>query len=918
MAILRLIRRRPLETSSRFSGEVRRGGSTGALGGAGMRLFPEVHAALTWAPDPSETRGMLRKTHLWISICALAWSSLAGGAEIEWTVLAELPSGEGGEAHPGLAGPFAGVHQDALVIAGGANFPGEPRWETGKVWHRDIYVLEKRGEEAFTWKAGGRLPRPLAYGASVSTPEGVVCLGGDDGETISAEVFMLAWEPAAGRVVSSVYPELPAPCAYGQAVLVGNTIYLAGGQGGKELASAEKNFWALDLSRKDTEAFAWQVLEAWPGPERAFNLTAAQHNGYDDCVYVMSGRRQLGDEVRFLEDVWEYNTSTKTWRARPSLPRPAMAGTAMGYGQSHVFVLGGADGSLWGQEDVLRDRHPGFPKEALLYHTITGTWTSAGALPANHVTTVAVAWGDSIVIPSGEIRPRVRSATIWQAIPLAGGRSFGAFNYAVLVVYLLLMLAVGFYFAKKNKNTDDYFRGGKQMAWWAAGCSIFATMLSSLTYTGLPSKAFAQDWVYAVGNMMIPVAAIVAVYLALPFYRRIDATSAYEYLEKRFNRAVRVIGSVFFTLFHVFRMAVVMSLTGLALAVATPLTPAHSVILMGVLSIIYCAMGGIEAVIWTDTIQTVVLLGGAILVFVMLLGGIDGGFSGFVTTANEAGKFRVAHFHWDITSAQIALWIIVIGALGQHTSSYTADQAVVQRYMTTPTEKLAARSIWTNAVLSVFATFLFFGLGSALFAFYQAHPGKLDPTISTDQILPLFITQEMPSGLAGLIVAGIFAAAQSTVSTSMNSTATTVVTDFLRPLKVCQDEIGYLKAARFLTVVLGMLGTAIGVIFVDPEIRSLFDTFIKVIGLFMGVLGGFFVLGVMTRRANSSGALAGGLTGAVVMFCLWRFTAVNGYLYTVTGMVTCVGIGYLGSLALPGRSQVEGLTIHSLARTGNH
>ena len=152
-------------------------------------------------------------------------------------------------------------------------------------------------------------------------------------------------------------------------------------------------------------------------------------------------------------------------------------------------------------------------------------------------------------------------------------------------------------------------------------------MLSSLTYTGIPSKAFQQDWVVAIMNFTIPVVAIFAVSIALPFYRRIDATSAYEYLELRFSRPVRLLGSGFFTLFHIFRMALVMSLTALALSVATPLTPQQSVVLMGVLSIIYCAMGGMEAVIWTDTIQTVVLLGGAVVALVLLINGVDGGFA---------------------------------------------------------------------------------------------------------------------------------------------------------------------------------------------------------------------------------------------------------------------------------------------------
>lgn len=830
---------------------------------------------------------------------------------LEWAELASLPAEPGQVAHPGVAGPFAGSDRDVLIIAGGANFPNQPLWETDKVWHDTVHVLEKRGD-AYEWRSGGRLAVPLAYGASVSTDRGVVCMGGDDGAAIRDEVFRLTWDSESGRLDREDLPSLPSPCAYGQATLIEDTIYLAGGQSNRGLDSALKNFWSLDLTQEGTSGFAWKELPPWPGDPRAFNLTANQHNGFDQCVYVISGRREEGQGVAFLKDVWEFNPSNRSWRARADVSRCVMAGGAIGFGQSHIYVLGGADGTYWDQVDALKDNHPGFPKEALLYHTITDTWTSGGPMPANHVTTVLVDWQGVTVIPSGEVRPRVRSPKIWTATPKAAAVNFGMVNHAVLIVYLLLMVGVGLYFARKNKSTDDFFRGGKRVAWWAAGCSIFATMLSSLTFTGVPSKAFAQDWVYLMGNMMIPVVAIVAVFVALPFYRRIDATSAYEYLEKRFSREVRMAGSLFFTLYHLFRMAVVMSLTGLALSTAIPLTPGQSVILMGVLSILYCAMGGIEAVIWTDTIQTIVLLGGAIVALVLLIIGVDGGFSGFVEKASAADKFRVAHFNWDVSSAQIALWFIIIGAIGQNLSSYTADQAVVQRYMTTPTQSLAARSIWTNAILSVFATFLFFGLGAALFAFYQSHPEKLDPTLATDQILPFYITREMPMGLAGLIVAGIFAAAQSTVSTSMNSTATTVVTDFLRPLRMVKDESHSLRIARVITVVMGVLGTLLGLVFIDPGIKSLFDAFIKVIGLFMGVLGGLFVLGVLTRRANSTGALVGGLAGACIMFWLWKFTAVNGYLYTTVGISTCVLIGYITSILLPGKRQIEGLTIYSL------
>ncbi len=853
----------------------------------------------------------------WIIFSALllTLTQSANGEDglLSWNELPQLPD------QLGLAGPFAGVHNSALIVAGGANFP-KPVWDNGKVWHDDVFVLTKRGD-VLTWKRAGKLKRPIAYGAAVSTKEGVVCIGGNDSESTFEDVFLLSWDPDAQKISITEYPTLPKSCAFGAATIIGDVIYLAGGQSGQSLETAMTNFWSLDLSKKsNSEEFVWKELPAWPGPTRALNLTVSQHNGYNDCVYVISGRRQeVGGSgpasFDFLKDVWEYNPSTNSWRSRADAPRCVMAAAGIGYGQSHIFVLGGATEELFFKGNELKDDHPGFIKKSLAYHTITDSWVEAGAIPANHVTTIAVNWNGDIIVPSGEVRPRVRSPKVYRVSPIQRERSFGLINYVVLFGYLLSMVCVGLYFAKSNRNTDDYFLGGKHIPWWAAGCSIFATMLSSLTFTGIPSKSFAQDWVYAVGNFMIPVVAIVAVYVAMPFFRRIDATSAYEYLEKRFSRPVRLFGSASFTLFHIFRMAVVMSLTGLALSVATPLTPTQSVLLMGVLSIVYCTMGGIEAVIWTDTIQTFVLMGGALLAIGLLIAGVEGGAGGFVSMASDADKFKIANFHWSVSSSQIALWVIIVGSIAQNLSSYTADQAVVQRYMTTADQKLAARSIWTNAVLTIPATLLFFGIGTALFAFYQSHPEKLDPTITTDQIFPMFIAREMPVGIAGLIVAGIFAAAQSTVSTSMNSTATSIVTDFMRPFSTCSSEAGYLRAARMWTLMIGVVGTLFGLVFVNPEIKSLFDAFIKIIGLFMGVLGGLFVLGAVTKRANSVGALTGAILGAAVMFCLWRFTEVNGYLYTASGIASCVVVGYVTSL-LTGQSDndLNGLTIFTLPK----
>ena len=263
----------------------------------------------------------------------------------------------------------------------------------------------------------------------------------------------------------------------------------------------------------------------------------------------------------------------------------------------------------------------------------------------------------------------------------------------------------------------------------------------------------------------------------------------------------------------------------------------------------------------------------------------------------------------------LALWVIILGGLGQNLSSYTSDQAVVQRYLTTKDTKAAAKSIWANGIMAALGALLFFFIGTGLYAFYHTNPAQLDPTIQNDQVFPLFIGTELPVGLAGLIVAGIFAAAQSTVSTSMNSTATTIVTDFLRPFNRCSSEAGYLKAARGLTLVMGVLGTLAGLLFISPEIRSLMSEYFKVIGMFMGALGGLFLLGITTTRASAVGAFIGLFAGVGVMIWIWKATETNGFLFSTIGLLTCLIVGYAVSVLLPGpQKNLENLTLHTQSK----
>ena len=856
--------------------------------------YSQVHSKSTiyWkvSKQPRRLRNSNPKGIIALLISLVSTILLRADDTLNWDALPPLPS------QLGVAGPFTGVHNDQLIVAGGANF-SEPVWENDKVWHDTIYALPL-GIDGAEWQTVGKLPQPIGYGACVSLPEGIVCIGGNDATQTYADVFLLKWDD--DGITIETLPAIPETLCYGSATLLGTHIYLAGGSSGLGLETAQKNFWRIDWSkREDPEAFQWESLEAWPGPSRALNSAVTQNNGENDCVYVIGGRR-IGNngQVEFLKDVYEFNPARpeSPWSRRADLPRPRMAGTAIALGQSHISLLAGDDGSLFTKADELKDAHPGFTKTIFTYHTITDTWIEDGQMPQNQVTTHAVKWGDEILLASGEVRPRVRTRDVWKLSLRRPEIAFPKGNWVAIILYLGAVMGIAFYFARRTKATDDFFRGGQRVPGWVAGLSIFATMLSSITFIAIPARAFATDWSFIILNVGILVCAPLVVYGIIPHFRKINATSAYEYLEQRFNLAIRLFASASFVLFQIGRMAIVMYLPGLALAAITPISLEACILIMGGMSIVYCAVGGLEAVVWTDALQAIVLLGGAFLCLVLIVSGLDGGLGDLTRIAAADRKLNWANMDFSAASYMTtAFWVVALGGLGSSLIPYSSDQAVVQRYVSTPTEKAACGAVWLNAGMSAIASVLFFGLGTALYAFYKTHPESLDPTFKTDSILPLFISRELPVGVAGVLIAVVFAAAQSTISTSMNSTSTAIVTDFVRRLGWQAPERSYLRLARILTVALGGLGTASALVLASSDIESALTTFLTIIGFAMGPLCGIFILGMFTKTANARGAILGAAFGVAVLLWARYFTSMSGLLYAPLGIVTSFAIGMICS-----------------------
>ena len=851
-----------------------------------------------------------------IAIALLGWCSIgwagqdaAGPQVLEWSCGPRLPSGQG------LAGTFAGPSGEALIVAGGTSFLATPPSGGGqRAWCDHVFVLtDPRGR----WQTASKLPHPLACGVSVTFDDGVICLGGSDAKQHYADVFLIRWEN--GAITITDLTPMPGPNAFCCGALLGETIYVAGGRRQPDSPETLAVFWALDLSKPPPQR-RWKQLQPWPGQARMAAVAAAQ----DGSFFIVGGVTLVadgpGDDKRvFLRDGYRYDPAESRWSQIADAPRPVAAAPspAIRLGHAHFAIVGGDDGQDSPQIPKLKDNHPGFPAEILVYHTITDTWIRAGEFPKDPATGIrppayapTTQWKQRVVVPGGQTRPGVCTANVYWAKPLTTAKSFGWADYGMLALYLAALVIMGFYFARRERSTEDFFLAGHRVPWWAAGLSIFGTQLSAITFMAIPALVYRTDWVYLIGNMIMVAMIPVVIYFYLPFYRQLEVTTAYEYLERRFNLSVRLLGSTAFLMVQVGRMGVVLYLPALALSVVTGTDVYMCIAVMGVLATLYTVLGGIEAVVWTDVLQVIVLMGGALLSLIIVTTSVEGGVVGVISLGAAAGKFNAANFTWDFTVT--ALWVVIVGRALEQLISFTADQTVVQRYLVTKDLKAAANALWGTAVLAVFASFIFFSLGTALWAFYKTHPTLLNITGRTDDVFPWFVVQQLPAGLAGLVIAGLLAAAMSSLDSSMNSMATSLTTDFYRRFNPAAGDHRCLVIARWLNVLLGTLGTGLAMYLAYLQSTSMWDQYIKIIGLFGGGLAGLFAVGIFTRRTHGTGVVIGFVASAGILYCVRTYTPVHFFLYAAIGVVSCFVLGYLASLVIPARPRdLKGLTIYT-------
>ena len=476
-------------------------------------------------------------------------------------------------------------------------------------------------------------------------------------------------------------------------------------------------------------------------------------------------------------------------------------------------------------------------------------------------------------------------------------------DWAICFVYVAAVVALGVWSSRRQVSNEEYFVGGRRMNWWAIGLSLFATSFSALSFVGLPREAAYQNYHLYLAILLIPiwVTPIVA-YLFIPTFHRLRLTSAYEYLERRFSRRVRLIGSLLYTLSALVWMGSMLYAVGIIVQVVLGLDETQliwAIVILGLFTTLYTVIGGFEAVIWTDVMQGVTLGVGMLIVLIIALASIDGGWSTVWETGLEHGKFDMFHLEFDPTAVPGSLFSVMALGMFSFLAIYGTEQPVVQRYVSMPSVSAARRAVFLNAVVLAGVGLLFFTVGTTIFAFYQQSP-PANPLASglphlpkEDQLVTHFILTEIPfPGLIGFLLAGLFAAAMSSVDSGINSLTALVVCDWMsgRTLKLGVSRLccGLFGVAVILTAL------------VAPRLgANVYSIITKIEGTLVGPLLGIFLLGLLVPRTNAPGALAGVVVGIAVALFLSLTDLLSFWWYAAATCLPTIAVGVLASLVFP-------------------
>lgn len=774
-----------------------------------------------------------------------------------------------------------------------------------------VAVLEKGADGVFR-ETVAEMSAGVAFAGADPHAGKVYVVGGLGADGATGAVWELAWR--GGELVQNKLADLPGPVvAPGVAVhRSGMRFYLTALGGlGPDLQTPTAEVWELELGRPDA---GWMRLPDLAMGARVAPLARETHN---EIVVAGGYAVEAGGAMRPSPDTWGYARVARDgqvkpgWQKRNPMPVAVADAAYAKTGQAHMLFIGGnrASGTLG---EFLSGRMPVEAADGVwAFHSPTDTWVEVAKLAksASGGTTLqagedACLWaggrlGDGQMLPVTEFRFPQATKTVVFA------------DWVVIGAYFLVTALIGVWFARKQTSADEFALGSRKVKWWAAAISSTATGVSTISFMAIPALIACTSLVHTFPAVFIIPGAIIGAYLTFPMLRRLNVTSAFEYLDRRFGTVLRLFGSFNGIAVQMFgRIGVVVMLPALAISSMTGINPFYSVLTMGILTTLYSAAGGFEAVVWTDVFQGILMIVGFVMIGLLALWNVPGGMAEVWRMGAEAEKFRLVITEVDPTLPMI--WFAVLGAILGFLA-FASDQATAQRVLATPMADVRKFAFLTG-VNGVLVAFIAGAVGIFLFAFYKSSPEYLSPVMKNDQMVPLFIVNKVPWGLSGLLLATLFAASMSTISSSVNSCSVLVAEDFYKRFRPQAASKELMRVMQITTLVAGAIGTAIALWLLQAPLPTLWETMMRIMALLGGGFGGVFILGMVTKRANQNGAIVGVVTAFGVAYFL-QTTEVPVHYAGLGSLITlsCVVVGYLASLVLPGpQKDLTGLTIWNL------
>ncbi len=479
-------------------------------------------------------------------------------------------------------------------------------------------------------------------------------------------------------------------------------------------------------------------------------------------------------------------------------------------------------------------------------------------------------------------------------------------DIVIFIIYLLGVVLFGSSFYRTNKSSSSFTTGNNNIPTWVISMSIFATFVSSISYLALPGQAYQSNWNAFVFSLSIPFAMYMAVRFFVPLYRSVNSPSAYTYLETRFGKWAKIYASSMYLLTQLMRAGTILFLLALTLHVMLGWSIVTIIIVTGLSVMIYSILGGIQAVVWTDAIQGIILIAGALICAGVLMFSMPEGPGQLISIAAENHKFSLGSFNPELNSS--TFWVVLIYGLVINLQNYGIDQNYVQRYMAASSEKEAKKSALSGGLLYIPVSLLFLFIGTSLFSYYSARTGVLPADIQGDKVFPWFIVNGLPAGLTGLLIASVFAAGMSTISTSVNSSATVILNDYMKKEQDKGDKRS-MKILYLSSLIFSILSILVAIAMIN--VQSALDAWWKLASIFSGGMLGLFLLGYFSKKADNIAAVTGVVAGVIVigwmslsplLFTgeLWQKFAspFHGYLSIVFGTMAIFITGFFAGLII--------------------